>query len=307
MRVRVLGAAAGGGFPQWNAGSEACRRARADDPSARPATQASVAVSADGERWLIVNAAPDLRQQIEAAASLQPKAGLRSSPIAAVLLTNGDVDAVAGLLHLREGTAFALYSHERVLTILDRNPIFEVVNRSIVPRRPLAMNVWADMRDAAGRELGLRVRAFPAPGKVPLYLEGEGQPETAATDGDTLGLEIKGGSEGRVVYLANCAQLTDDVRTCADGADILFMDGTLWADDEMIDQGVGTKTGRRMGHIAMSGANGAIARLADLAIGRRIFIHINNTNPALLADSRERAALEAAGWEVAQDGMELSL
>ena len=307
MRLRVLGAAAGGGFPQWNAASEACRRARAGDPSARPATQASVAFSADGERWLVVNAAPDLRQQIEANAPLQPKTGPRSSPVAAVLLTNGDVDAVAGLLHLREGTPFALYAHERVLTILDANPIFEVVNRSHVPRRAVAMEVRTEMRDDSGDALGLAVRAFPAPGKVPLYLEGEGEVDTAATQGDTLGLEITGGGEGRVVYLANCAQVTEDVRARVAGVDLLFMDGTLWTDDEMIAQAVGTKTGRRMGHIAMSGADGAIARLADLAIRRRIFIHINNTNPALLADSRERAALEAAGWEVAQDGMELSL
>src|SRR5215208_5187941 len=135
MRVRVLGAAAGGGFPQWNAASDACVRARRGDPAARPATQASVAVSADGERWILVNAAPDLRQQIEASPPLHPRDGLRSSPIAAVVLTNADVDAVAGLLNLREGTPFAIHAHQRVLQVLDRNPIFEVVNRALVPRR----------------------------------------------------------------------------------------------------------------------------------------------------------------------------
>ena len=137
MRVRVLGAAAGGGFPQWNANSEACRRARRGDPAARPATQASIALSADGRRWVLVNASPDLRQQIERNAGLHPRDGLRSSPIAAVVLTNADVDAVAGLLHLREGTPFALYAHRRVLAVLDRNPIFEVVDRELVPRRAL--------------------------------------------------------------------------------------------------------------------------------------------------------------------------
>ena len=167
MRVRVLGAAAGGGFPQWNADSDACRRARSGDPAARPATQASVAVSADGERWVLLNASPDLRQQIEATPALHPREGLRSSPIKAVLLTNGDVDAIAGLLHLREGTAFALYAHERVLAVLDANPVFEVVNRELVPRRRLVPDEGVELSDAAGTPLGLTALPFPAPGKIP--------------------------------------------------------------------------------------------------------------------------------------------
>ena len=307
MRVRVLGAAAGGGFPQWNANSDACRRARSGDPAARPATQASVAVSADGERWVLLNASPDLRQQIEATPALHPREGLRSSPIKAVLLTNGDVDAIAGLLHLREGTAFALYAHERVLAVLDANPVFEVVDRELVPRRRLVPDEGVELSDAAGTPLGLTALPFPAPGKIPLYLERDAADlDTEATAGDTLGLEITGGGK-RLVYLANCARVTDEVRRRATGADLLVMDGTLWRDDEMIVQGVGPKTGRRMGHVSMSGPEGAIARLADVPVGRRVFLHINNTNPALLSDSPERAELERAGWEVAFDGMELSL
>ena len=307
MRVRVLGAAAGGGFPQWNADSEACRRARRGDFLARPATQASIAVSADDRRWLLLNASPDLRQQIEATPALQPRDGLRSSPIAAIVLTNSDVDAVAGLLHLREGTPFALYAHPRVLAVLDRNPIFEVVDRALVPRRGLEPDDLVIVNDAAGEPIGLAARPFLAPGKVPLYLEGEsGRLDTAALDGDTLGVEIEADGH-RLVYLANCAQLTPALLERLAGADVLFLDGTLWRDDEMIEQGVGRKTGRRMGHISMSGPDGAIARLRGVPVGRRIFIHINNTNPALLADSAERAELEGAGWEVAYDGMELTL
>ena len=308
MQVRVLGAAAGGGFPQWNAASAACRRARSGDPAARPATQASIAVSADGRCWALVNAAPDLRQQIEATPSLHPHGALRSSPIAAVVLTNADVDAVAGLLHLREGTPFSLYAHARVLQVLDGNPIFDVVNRAIVPRRQVEPARRTMLADAAGESLGLALEAFLAPGKLPLYLEG--QPgaalDTAALEGDTLGLELDAG-DGRLVYLANCARLDDAMCQRVAGADLLFLDGTLWHDDEMIAQGAGAKTGQRMGHISMSGPDGAIARLRDVEVGRRVFIHVNNTNPALLADSPERALLERAGWEVAFDGMELRL
>jgi pyrroloquinoline quinone biosynthesis protein B len=307
MRVRVLGAGAGGGFPQWNANSEACRRARRGDPAARPATQASVAVSADGARWVLLNASPDLRQQIEATPALQPREGLRSSPIAAVVLTNGDVDAVAGLLHLREGTAFALYGHDRVLAVLDSNPIFEVVDRSVVPRRVIEVDLAGPIADAEGAPLGLTLRPFLVPGKLPLYLEaGAERVDTAALDGDTLGLEVTAGGR-RLIYLANCAELPGWLLRRLEGADLLFLDGTLWRDDEMIVQGVGRKTGRRMGHIAVSGPEGGIERLHGVEVGRRIFIHINNTNPALLADSPERAALERAGWEVAHDGMELTL
>ncbi len=309
MRVRVLGAAAGGGFPQWNANSEACRRARAGDPAAKPATQASIALSTDGERWVLVNASPDLRQQIEATPALHPQGGPRSSPIRAIVLTNADVDAVAGLLHLREGTPFALYAYERVLAALAANPIFSVVNPGIVPRRELVPEDVTALADAEGELLGLATRAFIAPGKLPLFREGEvaaGALDTAALEGDTLGLEFQANGK-RLVYLANCARLTDEVVARVAGADLLFLDGTLWRDDEMVRQGTGSKTGARMGHISMSGPDGAIERLRDVPLGRKIFIHVNNTNPALLADSPERAELEAAGWRVAEDGMELEL
>jgi pyrroloquinoline quinone biosynthesis protein B len=215
MRLRILGAAAGGGFPQWNANSEASRRARSGDPAAKPATQASVALSADGERWALINASPDLRQQVEANPVLHPRDGLRSSPIRAVVLTNGDVDAVAGLLSLREGTPFALYAHRRVLDVLAANPIFGVVNPELVPRRALVPGEPTELRDAAGEPLGVELLPFLAPGKLPLYLEGAGRRlDTAALEGDTLGLEI-GRDPERVVYLANCAQVT---RTSASGS-----------------------------------------------------------------------------------------
>jgi pyrroloquinoline quinone biosynthesis protein B len=308
MRLLVLGAAAGGGFPQWNARHSACLRARAGDRAARPATQASIAVSMDGERWLLVNAAPDLRQQIEANPVLWPKEGLRSSPIQAVLLTNADVDAVMGLLHLREGTAFTIHAHPNVLTTLDANPIFGVLNPEVVARRAMLPEAAFEPFDRHGRGLGFRVRPFLAPGKVPLYAEAMagGALDTAAMHGDALGLELEAGRR-RVVYLANCARVTAELRLRIDGADLLFMDGTLWTDDEMIRMGIGSKTAARMGHVAMSGPLGAMAALDGVGVGRRLFIHVNNTNPALLADSPERRTLENAGWGVAEDGMELEL
>ncbi|MGQ7793471.1 pyrroloquinoline quinone biosynthesis protein PqqB [Faunimonas sp. B44] len=302
--VRVLGAAAGGGFPQWNANSEPCRRARAGDAAAPAATQASVAVSADGRKWVIVNASPDLRQQIEASPCLQPQDGLRSSPIAAVLLTNGDVDAIAGLLHLREGTPFALYAAPSVLAILDDNPVFDVVDRGTVPRRPLETDAWQAIGLADGSPSGVEVRCFPVPGKVPLYLEGEGfDPATPSEAGETVGLEFRSGG-ARFFYVANCAAITPALAARLEGAPLVFFDGTLFTDDEMIRQSVGTKTGRRMGHMSLSGPDGSMAGLAGLGIGRVVFIHINNTNPILLKDSPERAAVEAAGFRVAHDGME---
>ena len=257
---------------------------------------------------MLINASPDLRQQIEANPELWPKQGLRSSPISAVLLTNADVDAVAGLLSLREGTPFSLYAHQKVLDTLASNAIFEVVNREFVPRLPVSVGIRVSLMDVANQTLGIDIRAFAAPGKIPLYLEGEadGRLDTAAEDGDTLGLEVFCGAS-RLIYLANCARITADIRSIARGADAVFMDGTLWQDDEMIRMGVSHKSGKRMGHISMSGPDGAISQLADVEIGRRLFIHINNSNPVLLPDSPERAEAEALGWQIAEDGMAIKL
>jgi len=309
MKILVLGAAAGGGFPQWNSNSEASRRARAGDPSARPATQASIAFSADGEHWFVVNASPDLREQINREPALHPREGLRSSPIAGFILTNGDVDAVAGLLHVRERTPFVVLAHARILDVLDSNPIFRVLAADVVRRLPLELEEATPLAEPGGAESGLVVTSFLVPGKVALYMEEASNATDFGTrDGDTVGLEILDARHGRrVVYLANCAQVNESVRRRCSGADVVFFDGTLWRDDEMLVSGEGTKTGRRMGHVSMSGPGGAMEGLRDVDIGRRIFIHINNTNPALLADSEERSSLERGGWEVAYDGQSFSL
>lgn len=266
-------------------------------------------MSADGHRWFLINAAPDLREQINRQPQLHPSDGLRSSPIAGIVLTNGDVDAVAGLLHLRERTPYRIYAHARILGVLDANPIFTVLAPDLVTRETLSTGATTALCGPDGVDSGLRVTPFAVPGKVALYMEAAGDGENFGTqEGDTIGLEITHeGHTGRLVFIANCAAVDEAVRARCAGADLLFFDGTLWRNDEMVTRGEGVKTGQRMGHISMAGPKGSMAALADLDIGRRIFIHINNTNPALLGDSPERAKLEAAGWQVAEDGMEVAL
>ena len=301
MKIIVLGAAAGGGFPQWNSNADGCRRARRGDPAARSRTQASVAVSHDGERWFLLNAAPELRQQINETPALHPRAGLRDSPIAGVVLTGGDVDAIAGLLTLRERQPFTVHATQRIHDVLDANPIFEVLARDVVARDVQTLDRPFTLEGI------LRATFFAVPGKVPLYLEGEGaEPPPIVTDGTTVGAEVTDGAK-RMLYIPGCAAMTDDLRARIDGADILFFDGTLWRDDEMVAAGIGQKTGRRMGHMSLSGAEGTMAALRSVNVGRRVIIHMNNSNPVLLADSAERAEAEAAGWTVAHDGMEFAI
>jgi pyrroloquinoline quinone biosynthesis protein B len=299
LRAIVLGAGAGGGFPQWNSAGHGCSRARAGHPAAAARSQASLAVSADGVTWLLVNASPDLRQQIAATPALHPRAApLRNSPIAAVLLTSGEVDAVMGLLHLRERHAFALHAAPPTLAVLQDNPIFRALDPAIVPRHALAPGAVQEI-------LGISVTAYPVPGKVPLFAE-QGADPGIAEDGETLGLALAAGG-GVLHYVPGCAAMTPALRARLDGADAVLFDGTLFTDDEMIRLGAGPKTARRMGHMPMTGPGGTLEAFAGLAVGRRIFVHVNNTNPALLSDSPERAQLAAAGWEVAEDGMELLL
>lgn len=301
LSIVVLGTAAGGGVPQWNCGCANCRSARNGHPELR-STQASIAVSADREHWFLVNASPDLRQQITDTPVLHPRAGqLRQSPISGVILTNGEVDAIAGLLSLREGTSFGLYAHQRVLDILADNSIFNVLRSDLVPRRAMALNVPFALPLADGKPSGLTLEAFPVPGKIALFLEDE----TDNGEGDTVGLEIRDDADGqRVVFLAACAEVTPAIADRLRGADLVFFDGTLWRDDEMITAGLGSKTGQRMGHMAMADT---IPALAGLDIGRRIFLHINNSNPALREDSPEHRVAREAGWIVPVDGMEIDL
>jgi pyrroloquinoline quinone biosynthesis protein B len=305
MRAVVLGAAAGGGFPQWNSNAEACRRARRGDTAARSRTQASLAVSGDGRRWFLINASPDLRQQIEANSFLHPQAGLRSSPIEGVILTGADVDAVAGLLHLRERQALVLYATQRVLDVLKANPIFEVLSADCVRREAVPLGQPFEPRHLDGSASGLEVELFDVPGKVALWLEAGRAPDAlAGAPGDTVGVEIRS-DRGRLVYVPGCAAMNGALKRRLGRASVVLFDGTLWQDDEMIRLGLGPKTGRRMGHMSLCGPDGTLAAFRDIRAGRKILIHINNSNPILIDDSAERAGVEKEGWEVAYDGMEV--
>jgi pyrroloquinoline quinone biosynthesis protein B len=293
----VLGAAAGGGFPQWNCGCAVCRLAWARDARVKPRTQASLAVSADGANWILLNASPDLRAQVQATPALWPR-GVRGSPISAVVLTGAEVDQTAGLLTLRERQAFTLHASAETLAAIDANPIFGVLAADVVTRKAAVLGepfmVPGD----------LRIELFAVPGKVALYLEGD-DPALAVESGSNVGVELASGAK-RIVYVPGAAAVTAAMRERFARADIVLFDGTLFVDDEMIASGTGTKTGRRMGHMPLDGEDGTLALLAGLK-ARRILIHINNTNPILVEGSTERRKVEHAGFEVAEDGMEIVL
>ncbi len=297
LTALVLGAAAGGGFPQWNCGCRLCRLARSGDPRVRPSTQASIAVSGNETDWVVVGASPDLRQQILQNPRLWPVHGPRQSPIAAIVLLGGDVDAIAGLLVLRERQPFTVYAPAPLLDLLRQNSIFNVLDPAVVRQEPIVP--YEPVRCAGGVLLTL----LEMPGKVPLYLESNGATEAEPWPTYAARLEANGRS---VIMAPACAEITGQVRQQLRDVDLVFFDGTLFTDDEMVATGLGQKTGRRMGHVPVSGPGGTLQGLADMP-GRRILLHINNSNPILLRDSPERQQVEAAGFEVAYDGMEVVL
>lgn len=310
MLIRIIGAGAGGGFPQWNCNCRNCASVRAGVPGFVARTQSSLAVSRDGEHWALLNASPDLRQQIAANPPLQvaARAPLRASPIKAAVLTNGDVDHMAGLINLREMQPFSVYATERVLGVMASNSVFNILADGVVGRHALALDKSVALT-GGGVDLGLTVTAFAVPGKVALYLEdASAGPSFGTQVGDTIGLEIAEADTGRsFFYIPGIARLDEAVEDRLRGARLVFLDGTLYDDDEMIRQGLMPKTGARMGHISMSGPNGSIAAFEKLGVERKIYVHINNSNPVLDDNSAEHRAVEAAGWTIGKDTMEVTL
>jgi pyrroloquinoline quinone biosynthesis protein B len=256
-----------------------------------------VAFSGDGESWVLVGASPDVRQQILQTERLAPRNHTRDSPITGVVLIGGDVDAIAGLLVLRERQDLTVLAPPRVLDMLAASQIFDVLDPDLVRRVEAAPLTPVQCGG------GLTVTILPMPGKAPLYLEDRSAVDAASEPTYAALVQANGRS---VIVAPACADITDAVRQQVSNADVLFFDGTLYRDDEMIAADLGPKTGRRMGHVPIDGPDGTLVRLADLPC-RRIFLHINNTNPILLAGSPERQAVEQAGFEVAYDGMEVRL
>src|SRR4030081_1900220 len=263
----VLGSAAGGGFPQWNCRCPTCRLAWAGDVRVRPRTQASLAITADGENWVLINASPDLPQQLRQSKPLHPRVGTRGSPIKAVILTGAEIDQVTGLLSLREREPFAVCATAPTLPTITLCGALapDVVKRQeVVPGTPVTLPG------------GLQAELFTVPGKAPLYLEGE-NPQTAIETGANVGVEWSAGN-ARISFIPGAAAVTPAVNERIARADVVFFDGTLFRDDEMIATGTGTKTGRRMGHMPIDGDGDSLSALTGVAT-RRIYMHIQNTNP----------------------------
>jgi pyrroloquinoline quinone biosynthesis protein B len=296
FRTCILGAAAGGGLPQWNCGCKNCELARLGEIPAQ--SQSSVACSVNGSDWAILNASPDIRDQMAKTRSLHPT-DLRVSPLKSVLLTNGDIDHVAGLLTLREQQPFDLFATQDIHDVLAANPIFAALKPELVVRRTIALGVPFQLIT------DLTATLFSVPGKVPLYLEGE-VVQTDLEGEQTVGVHLQGAGRD-VFYIPGCAAFKPDLKARLAGADMVMFDGTLWRDDEMVTSGLSQKTGQRMGHMSMSGPEGSIAAFDGMAVTRKVFVHMNNTNPVLRPASAEKAEAEAAGWTIAQDGMEIDL
>jgi pyrroloquinoline quinone biosynthesis protein B len=295
--VRVLGAAAGGGFPQWNCGCPRCLAVRDGSRPCRPRTQSSVAVSADYRRWFLLNASPDIRAQIESFPALHPR-GVRGSPLEAVLLTDGEIDHTLGLLLLREADDIEIHATPAVHeTLLGGTSLLRTLGAfTNVEWRPVTTGKEVSLGD------GLSYRAFGVPTNKLARFETGGGAESV------VGYRISDASTGRaLVYVPGAQELTASVLAQLEGCACLLFDGTCWQDDEMIRLGIAKKTSRDMGHVPIGGADGSLKQLALLPTERKIYIHINNTNPVLLEDSPERRAVEEHGLEVAADGLELEI
>jgi pyrroloquinoline quinone biosynthesis protein B len=301
MWVRVLGSAAGGGYPQWNCACPPCRAVRDGSRPARPRTQSSVAVSADSRRWFLLNASPDVRAQIEAFPALHPAGGpdgTRGVPLQAVLLTDAELDHTLGLLLLREGGGLVLHATAATRdTLHDGTALLRTLEAYCpVQWRPVVPGADVPLAD------GLSYRAFDVPTtKRPRFGPGSG-------DGRVVGYRLTDERSGRaLVHLPVLQELTPEVRAELDDCSCLLVDGTCWSDDELVRLGRGGRTARAMGHLPIGGPGGSLEQLAPLPVERRIYVHVNNTNPVLLEDSPERRSVEANGLEVAVDGLEVEV
>lgn len=306
MKILVLGSGAGGGFPQWNCNCRLCAGQRSGQVRATPRTQSSIAVSADGERWILLNASPDLGAQLRASPALWPRHGLRHSPIEAVVLMDSQIDHVAGLLSLREGQRLQLYctpeAHDDLTGSL---PLLRTLDSYCgVTWHPLSLEAGG----GAWHEIaGLRLQALPVPGKAPPYSP---RRQTEARSENAAVLIEDPATGKRVLYAPGLAQVGEAERRSLDACDCVLVDGTFWTEDEMVAAGLGKKHAADMGHLPQCDGPhgpGMLKALDACAAQRKVLIHINNSNPILDEDGAERAELTRRGIEVAFDGMELEI
>ena len=298
MRVRVLGSAAGGGFPQWNCNCFNCRRVRSGAIRAKPRTQCSIAVTGKGSQWILLNASPDLHAQISSFPELLPKNDARGSAIASVMLTDAELDHTTGLLSLRETQPLTLHCTRRVHEwLFETNPVFG----TLIEAARFRWHPVEDRQAIACDEAGLEIEAIFVHGKVPTYVK----KQVDDPSGGTVAYKIRDGKSS-VVYVPAIKSIYDNTFEFLRDADCILFDGSFWSDDEMARRGVGTKTSLAMGHLPIDGPDGSLVRMSSLR-ARKVYTHINNTNPILDEDSPERRAIRNAGWEVAEDCMEIIL
>lgn len=304
MRIRVLGAAAGGGFPQWNCNCRNCEGVRKGRIRAKPRTQSSIVVTNDDENWVLFNASPDLLAQFRSFPELQPARALRDIAIRSIVLMDAQIDHTTGLLMLREGQMLDIYCTQSVREDLTTgNPVFNILDRYCGVNWHALSTLPGNRFQAIGAE-GLSFTVVPLKSNAPPYSPSRDNP----SEGDNIGMRITDQGTGKIFFYApGLGEVEPHLRPFLEEADGLMVDGTFWADDEMIKLGVSTKRARDIGHLPQSGPNGMLEVLRPLKAARKVLIHINNTNPILDEDSVEHAELAAAGIEVAYDGMDLRL
>lgn len=307
MRVKILGSAAGGGFPQWNCACSNCRRIRDGTLHGSARTQVQVAVSSDNSNWYLLSASPDLPRQIESFPRLHPGAKSRATPIAALVLPGGDLDQVLGLILLRESQPLRAYATPSIRKIImENNIIFAMVKNQIswddvLPGREF------ELVSVGGANSGVRCLPFSLTGNYPHYVSQE-QASSFPPDQALLGLRLQHSSGGgTVVYMPGMPSIEESWLEHLENCDLLLIDGTFWTDDELIRIQGGGRTARQMGHLPLSGPSGSLEQLSRFKRPRKIYIHVNNTNPILDEDSPEYQQVRQAGWEIAQDGAEFEL
>lgn len=304
MQIKILGTAAGGGLPQWNCNCPSCQAVRTSGTSVRWLNQSSIAVRAKDRPWFLVNASPDVRQQLELLREGEPRS-IRSSPIAGIVLSDAEIDHTTGLILLRESSQpLRVYGTDTVRRALTEGfPLLSTLEGYCGVEWSL-LEPGIPINLGQGEANGLEVEAFPLAAKPPKYM----RHKVVADEVWVVGLTFRDSTSGKVVtYAPGLAELDEKVLNRFESSDCILVDGTCWQDEELVNLGIAQRTARQMGHLPLSGSQGSIQHLAQLRRPRKILVHINNTNPILIPDSQERQVVEAAGIEVGYDGLTIEL